>query len=84
MLASMRDWATLRLDHGDQFRVELDHEDLANDEILVRRVPDGSAGAACGDLLRVLEEHLATAEPHAAGTTDRLLERTTGDDPRAT
>lgn len=36
------------------------------------------------DLLRVLEEHLATTEPHAAGTTDRLLERNAGDEPRAT
>lgn len=79
----MREWATLRLDDGDQFRVELDREDLANDEILVRRVPDRTSGAAWGDLLRVLEEHLATAERHAAGTTDRLLERSTGGESRA-
>lgn len=69
----MRELATLTLDSGAEVRVELDREDLASDEILVRRA--GAAGAASvEDLLRVLEDHLATAEPHGAGTTDRLLE----------
>jgi hypothetical protein len=27
-----------------------------------------------GDLIAVIDEHLATAEGHPAGTTDRLLE----------
>lgn len=69
----MRGRATLKLDRGDELRVELDLDDLDRDEIVVRRTGDAGATEREG-LLAVIDEHLATAEPHAAGTTDRLLE----------
>jgi hypothetical protein len=39
----------------------------------VRRAADNGANDA-GDLIAVIDEHLATAERHPAGATDRLLE----------
>jgi hypothetical protein len=69
----MRERGTLKLDRGDELRVELDLDDLDRDEIIVRRAGD-SDEADQGDLLAAVDEHLATAEQHAAGTTDRLLE----------
>ena len=69
----MREEATLKLDDGEELRVELDREDLDHDEIVVRRAADNGANDA-GDLIAVIDEHLATAERHPAGTTDRLLE----------
>ncbi len=68
----MREKATLKLDSGGELRVEVDREDLDRDEIVVRRASaNGSPGA--GDLIAVIDEHLATAKRHPAGTTDRLL-----------
>jgi plasmid stability protein len=64
--------ATLRLDSGDELRVEVERDELSRDEILVRRAPENGSRVAAG-LLAVIDEHLATAEPHPAGTTDRLL-----------
>lgn len=69
----MREPATLKLDRGDELRVEVDSEDLDGEEIVVRRrVDDGVAQLA--DRLAVIDKHLATAKRHPAGTTDRLLE----------
>lgn len=69
----MREKATLKLDGGEELRVEVDREDLDREEIVVRRatdngVPDG------GDLIATIDEHLATARRRPAGTTDRLLQ----------
>ena len=68
----MREYPTLRLDCGYELRVELDVEDLDGDEIVVRRAGNWGS-AAREELLAVVDEHFATAERHAAGTTDRLL-----------
>jgi hypothetical protein len=69
----MREPATLKLDRGDELRVEVDSEDLDGEEIVVRRaVGDGTAAQA--DWLAVIDRHLATAKRHPAGTTDRLLD----------
>lgn len=68
----MRERATLRLQTGEELGVEVDRDDLDHDEIVVRRVGDQAAGTV--PLASVIDEHLATAVPHPAGTTDRLLE----------
>lgn len=68
----MRQRATLRLQSGDEIRVELDADDLDHDEIVVRRTV--ASAAKPGGLLAVIDAHLASAERHAAGTTDRLLD----------
>ena len=68
----MRERAILKLDAGDELRVEVERDELSRDEIVVRRASDNGSAAADG-LLAVIDEHLATAEPHLAGTTDRLL-----------
>jgi hypothetical protein len=67
----MRERATLRLQDGEELGVEVDRDDLARDEIVVRRVAE-ARGHGDG-LVAVIDEHLATAAPHPAGTTDRLL-----------
>lgn len=69
----MREPATLKLDRGDELRVEVDSEDLSGDEIVVRRTKD-DGGPARADWLAVIDRHLATAKRHPAGTTDRLLQ----------
>jgi hypothetical protein len=69
----MRERATLRLDSGDEFRVEVDRDDLVRAEIVVRRADEPPASREDA-LLAVVDRHLATADPHAAGTIDRLLE----------
>lgn len=69
----MREKATLKLDNGAELRVELDSEDLDHEEIVVRRSADNGATTGRG-LIAVIDEHLATAKRHPAGTTDRLLE----------
>ncbi len=68
----MRERATLRLQTGEELGVEVDRDDLDRDEIVVRRVGDDEPGIV--SLLAVIDEHLAIAAPHPAGTTDRLLE----------
>jgi hypothetical protein len=52
------------------WREELDRDALDGPEIVVRT--DGTATPRRG-LLAVVDQHLARAKPHAAGTTDRLL-----------
>jgi hypothetical protein len=69
----MREPATLKLDRGDEVRVEVDSKDLDGDEIVVRRTKD-DGNAAREDWLAVIDRHLASAKRHPAGTTDRLLE----------
>ena len=51
--------------------MEVEREELERDEIMVRRID--TPAPASGELLRFLDEHLATATPRPAGTTDRLL-----------
>ncbi|MDQ3630974.1 MAG: hypothetical protein M3417_06855 [Actinomycetota bacterium] len=70
----MRERATLKLDTGDELRVELDRDDLEHDEIVVRRTQGFASSPASGGLLAVVDEHLAGAASHPSGTTDRLLE----------
>lgn len=69
----MREKATLRLDDGEELRVELDREDLGHEEIVVRRTPDSPVNGR-KDLIAVVDEHLLRVERRPAGTTDRLLE----------
>jgi hypothetical protein len=69
----MREKATLKLDNGAELRVELDSEDLDREEIVVRRASDNGGATAGAGLIAVIDEHLATAKRHPAGTTDRLL-----------
>jgi hypothetical protein len=69
----MREPATLKLDRGDEVRVEVDPEDLDGEEIVVRRAAD-DGNAAPPDWLAIIDRHLATAKRHPAGTTDRLLQ----------
>lgn len=68
----MREKATLRLDGGEELRVEVDRDDLGGDEIVVRRAADNGAPAD-GELIAVIDEHLANVQRRPAGTTDRLL-----------
>lgn len=68
----MADRGTLRLDSGREVRVEVAKTKRDGDEMLVRAIPDPPP-APTADLLTIIDAHLATAAPHAAGTTDRLL-----------
>lgn len=70
---AMLERATLRLDTGQEVRVEVVREDADRDEIVVRRTTDGRSAGSEADLVAVVDAHLAGAAPHAAGTTDRLL-----------
>jgi hypothetical protein len=65
----MREGATLKLDSGEEVRVDLDRDDLEREEIVVRRVETRR-----DRMLAVVDEILATAKPHPAGTTDRYLQ----------
>jgi hypothetical protein len=69
----MRERATLKLDRGDELRVEVDPDDLDGEEIVVRRAV-GEGPPKLADRLAVIDRHLATAKRHPAGTTDLLLE----------
>lgn len=69
----MREQATLKLDRGDELRVEVDSDDLEHEEILVRRASNNGP-PKLADRLAVIDRHLATAKRHPAGTTDGLLE----------
>jgi hypothetical protein len=68
----MREPATLKLDAGEEVRIEVDREALERDDIVVRRTDDRVTGAA-GGLLDIVDTHLASAVSHAAGTTDWLI-----------
>ncbi len=68
----MREGATLRLDSGEEVRVDVDRDDLEQDEILVRRA--GAERTPSQErLLASIDRHLVTTKPHPAGTTDRWL-----------
>ncbi|MGH2860356.1 MAG: hypothetical protein ACRDLT_02495 [Solirubrobacteraceae bacterium] len=67
----MREGATLKLDSGEELRVDIERDDLDRDEIVVRR--SGADAPLLADRLGVLDNIIATAEPHPAGATDRLL-----------
>jgi hypothetical protein len=66
----MREPATLKLDAGEEVRVEVDREDLDHDAIIVHRAEATSRDRR--QLLKVIDDHLANSAPSAAGTTDRL------------
>ncbi len=66
----MREPATLKLDAGEEVRVEVDREDLDHDAIVVHRAEVTSRDH--GQLLKVIDDHLAHSAPSPAGTTDRL------------
>lgn len=68
----MTERATLRLDRGDEIRVEVERADLETAEFAVHRVKDIQPVART-NFLATIDEHLATAKPHPAGTTDGLL-----------
>jgi hypothetical protein len=68
----MRERATLRLASGEELGVEVDSDDLDRDEIVVHRTINEATEA--DELLAVIDKHLASAAPHPAGTTDRLLD----------
>lgn len=68
----MAERGTLRLDTGREVRVEIVKTSRDGDEMVVRAAPD-TPSAPAADLLAIIDAHLATATPHAAGTTDRLL-----------
>lgn len=57
---------------GDEVRIEVVRANHDGDEIVVRTTSE-EAPAAAADLLAIIDAHLVTARPHAAGTTDRLL-----------
>jgi hypothetical protein len=67
----MRERATLKLDAGEELRVEVDRGDLEQADFVVRRTDTPAAVAP--DLVAIAKAHLAGAQTHAAGTTDRLL-----------
>lgn len=69
----MRERATLRLDTGRELRVEILREDADGDEIVVRRTAGDQPEGSARDLVAAVDAHLASAERHAGGTTDRLL-----------
>lgn len=68
----MRERATLRLETGEELSVELERDDLDRDEIVVRRTETGESRRE--RMLAVVDEIIAKAKPHPAGTTDRLLQ----------
>jgi hypothetical protein len=68
----MREPATLKLDAGEEVRVEVDREDLNHDAIIVHRAEARSRNRR--QLLEVVDDHLAHSTPSPAGTTDRLRE----------
>jgi hypothetical protein len=69
---TMREGATLKLDSGEELRVDVDRDDLDEDEIVVRRAGAGRAPSQ-ERLVARIDRHLATTKPHPAGTTDRWL-----------
>jgi hypothetical protein len=68
----MREGATLKLDSGEEIRVDVDTDELAEDEIVVRRAGIEHTPSQAS-LLAWIDKHLATAKRHPTGTTDRWL-----------
>ena len=68
----MRELATLTLDSGEVLRVEVEPEDLARDEFLVRFV--AASPNTHTERLAIVDEIIASAEPRPTGTTDRAVE----------
>lgn len=68
----MREGATLKLDSGAEIRVAVDPDELADDEIVVRRYEIEHTPSQ-SRLLATIDRILATGKPHSAGTTDRWL-----------
>jgi hypothetical protein len=66
----MREPATLKLDAGEEVRVEVDRDDLSHDAIVVHRADATSRDRR--QLLQVIDDHLAHSSPSPAGTTDQL------------
>jgi hypothetical protein len=67
----MREHATLRLTDGREVPVEVDTDDLDQVDIVVHKL-EGTKDVKKG-FLEVIDQHLATAAAHPAGTTDRFL-----------
>jgi hypothetical protein len=72
-MSPMLERATLRLDSGDEVPVEVVREDSDRDEIVVRRTDSARRETSPGNLVDAVDAHLASATPHPAGATDRLL-----------
>lgn len=68
----MRELATLTLDSGEVLRVDVEPEDLARDEFLVRVVVASPKTHA--ERLAIIDEIIASGEPRPAGTTDTAVE----------
>jgi hypothetical protein len=68
----MREGATLKLDNGEEIRVDVDTDDLDEVEIVVRRT-ESEHEPSKERLVAWIEQHLATAKRYPAGTTDRWL-----------
>jgi hypothetical protein len=67
----MREHATLKLTDGREFPVEVDSDELDQDQVVVHLL-EGTKHRP-SSFLDIIDTHLATAKPHPAGTTDRLL-----------
>lgn len=70
-MCGVREKATLKLDAGDQVRVEVDRLDLDGEQIVVHRTAQAPSSGT-SRLLDVIDQHLASVTPHSAGTVDRL------------
>lgn len=68
----MRQCATLMLDSGEILRVDVEPEDLARDEFLVRVV--GASPKTHAERLAIIDAIIASAEPRPAGATDAAVE----------
>jgi hypothetical protein len=68
----MRQRATLTLDSGEVLRVDVESEDLARDEFLVRIV--AASPKTHTERLAVIDAIITSAEPRPAGTTDAAVE----------
>jgi len=68
----MRQCATLMLDSGEILRVDVEPEDLARDEFLVRVV--AASPKTHAERLAIIDAIIASAEPRPAGTTDAAVE----------
>lgn len=72
-MTTMLERATLRLDTGDEVPVEVVREDVASEEIVVRRTGAARKATRTRNLIAAIDAHLASAVPHPAGSTDRAL-----------